>query len=397
MPAGSARRLVALSLPPGERFVDVAEEVWAAGGAILPLDPSAPVDVVRRLVAELRPHTLVDEDGDGERALPDGVPVDDGVAVVIATSGSTGQPKGAELSWNALQASAAATRQRLGSDSSDAWLSCLPWQHIGGLQVWLRARSASLPVAIHPRFDLEAVRRAEATLVSLVPTQLTRLLDAGVDLARFRAILLGGAAAAPALLSRARSAGANVVTTYGMSETSGGCVYDGVPLAGVEVETDSAEGRIRIRGRVLMNGYRLRPDLSAEAFADGWLVTQDVGAFENGRLVVHGRVDDVIVTGGENVATAMVADALSEHPDVRDVAVTGVPDEQWGERVVAVVVAGSRTPTLDELRRWVGERAGSKAAPHGLVLVPHIPRLTSGKPDRLALRALAQDSSPGAG
>ena len=392
MPAGSARRLVALSLPPGERFVEVAEAVWAEGGAILPLDPSSPVDVVRRLVVEMRPHALVDEGG--EHPLPESVDVDAGVAVVIATSGSTGQPKGAELSWDALEASAAATRQRLGSDPSDAWLSCLPWQHIGGLQVWLRARSASLPVAIQPQFDVDAVRRSDATLVSLVPTQLTRLLDAGVDLARFRAILLGGAAAPSALLARAHAAGANVVTTYGMSETSGGCVYDGEPLAGVEVGTD-ADDRIRIGGPVLMNGYRLRPDLTASALDDGWLVTQDVGAVENGRLVVHGRIDDVIISGGENVATALVADALSEHPDVRDVAVTGVPDEEWGERVVAVIVAGDRAPTLDELRRWVADRAGAKAAPRTLLLVPRIPRLTSGKPDRLAVRALAQDSSAG--
>jgi O-succinylbenzoic acid--CoA ligase len=382
-------------LPPGERFVEVAEEVWAAGGAILPLDPTAPADVVRRLLAEMRPHTLVDDDGVGEHALRGGVPVDEGVAVVIATSGSTGQPKGAQLSWRALEASAAATRERLGPDPSDAWLSCLPWQHIGGLQVWLRARSASLPVEIQPRFDVEAVRRSEATLVSLVPTQLARLLDAGVDLTRFRAILLGGAAAPSALLVRARAAGATVVTTYGMSETSGGCVYDGRPLAGVDVATDAADGRIRICGPVLMTGYRLRPELTAEAFADGWLVTQDLGTFADGLLVVQGRADDVVVTGGENVAIALVAEALSEHPDIREAAVTGVPDEEWGERIVAVVVAADRTPTLDELRHWVAERAGSKAAPRGLVLVPQIPRLTSGKPDRLAVRALAQESSTG--
>ncbi|HET6818432.1 MAG TPA: AMP-binding protein [Mycobacteriales bacterium] len=392
MPVGSARRLVALSLPPGEDFVDAAEAVWADGGAILPLDPGAPQDVVRRLVDALRPHAIVD--ADGEHALAAAEAVEDDVAVVIATSGSTGEPKGAELSWDALHASGSATAQRLGSDPADAWLSCLPWQHIGGLQVWLRARAAGVPLEVHPRFDLGAAARSGATLVSLVPTQLARLLAAGVDLSRFRAILLGGAAAPAGLLERARAAGARVVTTYGMSETCGGCVYDGVPLAGVEVATGD-DGRIRIRGPVLMSGYRLRPDLTASALVDGWLVTQDIGTFADGRLRVFGRVDDIVVSGGENIATTAVAEVLSAHPDVRDVAVTGVPDEEWGERLVAVVVAGTRPPTLDELRRWVTARVGGKAAPRTLVLVPRIPRLTSGKPDRLAVRALAQESSAG--
>jgi o-succinylbenzoate---CoA ligase len=226
-----------------------------------------------------------------------------------------------------------------------------------------------------------------------VPTQLVRLLDAGVDLRRFRVILLGGAPAPAALLDRAYAAGGRVVTTYGMSETCGGCVYDGRPLPGVQVATEPGEGRIRISGAVLMSGYRLQPDRTDAVLSDGWLVTEDVGSFDDGRLVVHGRADDVVVTGGENVATDAVAEMLSGHPDVEDVAVAGVPDDEWGERVVAVVVAGDRTPTLDELRRWVTERAGASAAPRALVLVPRIPRLTSGKPDRLAVRALAQEGS----
>ena len=391
MPAGSARRLVALSLSPGDRFVEAAERVWAAGGAILPLDPDAPEAVVRRLKDELRPAAVVDVHG--EHPLADGVEIDGDVAVVIATSGSTGTPKGAELSWSALDASAAATRQRVGSDPSDAWLSCLSWQHIGGLQVWLRARSASLPLEIQPRFDVQGVAASAATMVSLVPTQLVRLLDAGVDLSKFRVILLGGAAAPGALIARARAAGANVVTTYGMSETCGGCVYDGEPLEGVDVEIAAADGRIRIRGPVLMDGYRLRPDLTAAALQDDWLVTADLGSTDHGRLVVHGRADDVVVSGGENIAVQAVAEVLGEHPDVADVAVTGAPDVEWGERVVAVIVATDRVPTLEELRAWVSERSGNRSAPRSLVVVPQIPRLPSGKPDRLAVRALAQESS----
>jgi O-succinylbenzoic acid--CoA ligase len=367
-----------------------AERVWEADGAILPLDPRAPVDVVRRLLAEMRPHAVVDAGGTHEQ--PDGVDVDDGVGVVIATSGSTGGPKGAELSWSALAASAAATGERLGRDPADHWLSCLPWQHIGGLQVWLRARAEGLPVDVLGAFDVDGVAQSTATLVSLVPTQLSRLLDAGVGLGRFRAVLLGGAAAPPAMLDRAVRAGARIVTTYGMSETCGGCVYDGRPLPGVRVDTAGTDGRIRLRGPVLMNGYRLRPDLTADALLDGWLCTEDLGSFDGERLVVHGRADDVILTGGENVAAGAVAELLMAHPDVRDAAVTGVPDEEWGERVVAVVVAGESWPTLATLRSWVADRAGPAAAPSGLVIVPSIPRLTSGKPDRLAVRTLAQSS-----
>jgi o-succinylbenzoate---CoA ligase len=391
VPAGSARHLVALSLPPGTQFVEAAERVWAADGAILPLDPAAPADVVRRLLAALRPHVVVDDDG--EHVLTGAADVDEGVAIVVATSGSTGVPKGAQLSWHALDASAAASRERIGADPSDSWLSCLPWQHIGGLQVWLRARMGSLPLDVQPRFDVDSVAQSPATLVSLVPTQLVRLLDAGVDLRRFRVILLGGAPAPAAVLDRARAAGGRVVTTYGMSETCGGCVYDGRPLTGVQVATEPGVGRIRISGAVLMTGYRLQPDRTEAVLSDGWLVTEDVGSFDDGRLVVHGRADDVVVTGGENVATDAVAEVLSGHPDVEDVAVAGIPDDEWGERVVAVVVAGDRAPTLDELRRWVTERAGASAAPRALVLVPRIPRLTSGKPDRLAIRALAQEGS----
>jgi len=372
-----------------------AERVWDAGGAILPLDPGAPVDVVRRLLGELRPHAVVD--AGGEQIRGDGVAVDADVAVVIATSGSTGEPKGAELSWAALAASSTATEQRLGRDPADSWLSCLPWQHIGGLQVWLRARAARQPVEVLSTFDVERVAGSSATLVSLVPTQLTRLLSAGVDLRRFRVVLLGGAAAPAALLDRAQQAGVRVVTTYGMSETCGGCVYDGRPLADVEVDTDVQGGRIRLRGPMLMNGYRLRPDLTAAALVDGWLRTEDLGAFDGEHLTVHGRADDVIVTGGENVAAGVVADALAAHPDVTDAAVVGVPDAEWGERVVAVVVAGTRAPTLASLRSWVADRAGRSAAPRGLVVVEQIPRLTSGKPDRLAVRALAQSSAGSVG
>src|SRR5581483_8505514 len=178
----------------------------------------------------------------------------------------------------------------------------------------------------------------------------------------------------------------------GMSETSGGCVYDGRPLDGVDVRV-ADDGRVLLRGPMVMTGYRGRPDLTADALRDGWFHTDDVGRWDGTHLVVDGRRDDVIVTGGENVAAARVAALLAEHPAVAEVAVTGVPDAQWGQRVVAVVVARGAPPTLAELRQWVSSRASAAHAPHQLVVVPDIPRLTTGKPDRLAVRALAGGDS----
>jgi O-succinylbenzoic acid--CoA ligase len=379
MPAPAPGLLRGLDLPPGEAFVAALDAAWERGDAVLPLDPSAPRAVTERLLAAMRPD---DQDH----------PVEAGVALVIATSGSTGEPKGAQLSHAALAASARATHARIGREPDDRWLSCLPWQHIGGLQVLLRARLLDIPIEIHERFAVEAVAASQATLMSLVPTQLVRLLDADVDLSRFRVILLGGAAAAPTLLDRARDAGAPVVTTYGMSETSGGCVYDGRPLDGVEVSITD-DGRIRVRGPVVTTGYRLRPDLTADVLSDdGWLTTGDLGAIGgDGLLCVLGRADDVIVTGGENVVANAVAAVLASHPDVVEVVVTGVPDPQWGQRVVAVVVAGAaHPPSLADLRELCAVRLPVAAAPRALVIVDELPRLVSGKPDRLAVQQLAQ-------
>ena len=377
MPAAAARRLVALDHPPGEEFVADLDRAWSRGDAVLPLDPRAPQAVTGALVDAMRLD----------------LPPAEGTALVIATSGSTGEPKGVELSHAALDASARATHARIGLEPGDKWLSCLPWHHIGGIQVMLRARLLSIPLTVHDRFDVERFAGEPATLVSLVPTQLARLLDARADLARFRVILLGGAAASRALLDRARAAGAAVVTTYGMSETAGGCVYDGVPLDGVEIRLDDAS-RVRVRGPMLMSGYRQEPAATAAAFDDGWLVTSDLGEIDPaGRLRVIGRIDDVVVTGGENVATSAVAAVLASHPDIADVAVTGVDDERWGQRLVAVVVArtgAGETLSLTGIRDWCGDQLAAAAKPRGLVVVPAIPRLGSGKPDRRAITALVQ-------
>ncbi|HEY6746217.1 MAG TPA: o-succinylbenzoate--CoA ligase [Mycobacteriales bacterium] len=371
----------------GPELVAALADALAGGPAVLPLPDGVEGD---RLRAALRP----DE------------PVADGVALVVPTSGSTGDPKGVELTAAALAASAAATEARLGGPGR--WLLALPVTHVAGLQVVLRALRAGAPPATLPAragaggapvaFAVDFVAGTAALgparrFTSLVPTQLRRLLAAGpaaADALRsYDAILLGGAAAPPGLVAEARAAGARVVVTYGMSETCGGCVYDGVPLDGVTVDL-ADDDRIRLGGPVLARGYRLRPELTAAAFAGGRFVTGDVGRLERGRLTVLGRADDMLVTGGEKVAPAAVEAALGEHPAVAEAAVTGVADPDWGQRVVAVVVLREGgTLTLEQAREQVAARVSRVAAPRELRVVDALPLLPSGKLDRAALRTAA--------
>ena len=211
-------------------------------------------------------------------------------------------------------------------------------------------------------------------------------VDDAEALRSLRTVLLGGGPIEPALRARATAAGVSVVATYGSAETAGGCVYDGVALDGVGLAVD-ADGRLRVSGPTLFDGYDGDPALTASVLVEGWFRTEDAARIdEDGRLQVLGRLDDIVVSGGVNVPAPAVAARLREHPAVRAAEVLGVPDEEWGSRLVAFVVGEL---TLDEARTWVAERHPRSWAPRQLVQLDAIPLLPNDKPDRVALRELA--------
>lgn len=383
------RKLVALALPAGPAFLEAWDEIWAHGDALLPVRPGLPEAERARLQVHLQPDEWWDQAGRHPSSDALSLPLDARTDLVAVTSGSTGKPKGVELSRAALEASAGATLRRLNATADDPWLCVLPLNHLAGLQVVLRARLAGAPLQLLERFEVATVAASDAAFVSLVPTMLRRALEHGADLSHFKAVLLGGAAAEPELLTRARAAGVNVITTYGMTETAGGCVYDGVPLDGVDVHI-GAGGHVQLRGPMLFHGYRGDPDRTAAVWADDWLVTADFGELSDQRLRILGRSDDVIISGGENVSSAEVVAALCTHPAVAAAAVCGVPDPEWGQAVAAAVVVrpGVTPPSLTVLREHVASRAPAYCAPRIVLVVDQLPLTALGKIDRNRLTEL---------
>ncbi|WP_192900729.1 AMP-binding protein [Microbacterium sp. RG1] len=339
------------------------------------------------------------------------VPVPAGVAAVVTTSGSTGYPKDVLLSRSALIASASSTAARIGEG---AWLLALPATYVAGLQVLVRSLLAGHePAILEGHFSAEgfvAAARGMAsaahgartpTYTSLVPAQVNQLIAAAdapevrAALASFEAILVGGQALPDAVRERAASLGARIVRTYGASETSGGCVYDGVPLNGVRVRI--ADGEVQLSGPMLAEGYRDDPERTAAAFVrddagQRWYRTGDAGSFEDGRLRVTGRLDNVIVSGGVNVSLDRVERVVRGLPGFADAVVVGAAHERWGETPVVVVPGADAAASvrLDEVRVAVGADLGAPARPDRIEVVASIPLLSSGKPDRRALRALIE-------
>jgi o-succinylbenzoate---CoA ligase len=365
----------------------VLDDVWASGAAILPLDPRLAAAETRRIVALARPGVLLD--ADGTTIMTDTTGVDPGVGLVMATSGTAGAPRAVELPRRAVEAAVLGSGLALGDGPDARWLCCLPVAHVGGMLVLLRGVLTGAPVEVHGAFDPEAVAAADADHVSLVPTMLQRLLAAGVDLSRFRTILVGGAGLDDETVRTARRRGARVVATYGLTETCGGIAYDGRLFEGSQSRI-GADDEVQLAGPTLMGGYRGDPPSTAAAFtSDGWLRTGDAGELdEAGRLSIHGRMDDCILTGAEKVWPQEVEAALREHPKVAELAVAGRADPEWGQHVVAFVVpvAPDDPPTLEELRDHAAERMARFKMPRELVLLPALPRTPSGKVRRGELR-----------
>jgi O-succinylbenzoic acid--CoA ligase len=379
-------RLRALAVPSGLAVLDILADLKGA------LDGSRAAVVPHGF--DSPPHPL-------SHHLEDIPP---NLAVAIGTSGSTGPPKLAMLTRAALCASATATHDRLGEPGQ--WLLTMPAHHIAGLQVLIRSLLAGtepVPMDLATGFTPSAFVRATAELTSgataytaLVPTQLARLL-ASVEgtqaLTRYAGVLVGGAPAPGNVLVKAKDAGVNVVTTYGMSETAGGCVYDGVAL-GVSLMELADDGRIRLGGATLAQGYLGEPALTAETFTvenDGqrWFRTDDVGHLDNSRaLVVDGRVDDLINTGGLKVAPRLVEEALTRLDIVAEALVVGSPEPEWGQVVCAAIVLtpGSPSPSLADVRGQLRGILPDHALPRRLVTLPELPLRGPGKPDRASVR-----------
>ena len=345
--------------------------------------------------------------GDGPAILPHDRPssvagsapatVDDSVALVVETSGSTGRPKRVALSAGALLASAAASDTALGGPGQ--WLLALPVIYIAGLNVLVRSIAAETePVVMSPdTFTPESFVTAAAELsherrfVSLVPAQLARLLETDAALGtlrRFTGILVGGQSTPKTLVERATELGITITRTYGSSETSGGCVYNGVPIGDTQVRI--TDGRVEVAGSVLAEGYLDDPRRSAFGFrqSDGrrWFRTDDAGELNDAVLTVTGRLDDVIVSGGVKVSLSAVEAAVRALQGLGEAVVVAAPHPEWGES--PVVVSTVAVP-LDTLRDAVAASLGKAAAPSRLLLLDVMPMLPSGKPDRLGIAALA--------
>lgn len=365
--------LIAIALPGGPEFVEAVRRVWDNGDAFMPVDGRLPLAERQRVFQALAPCAVIGPNGE-RTALSNGQPVEPGDAVVLATSGTTGLPKGVVHTHTSVAASAAASSAALGVDPSrDRWLACLPLAHIGGLSVVMRSIVTGTPLEVHDGFDgdrvLDAAARG-ATLVSLVTKALAQ-----VSPERFRMVLLGGAAP-PA------NRPANVVATYGMTETGSGIVYNTTPIDGVEIRID-VSGEVLVRGPMLLRCYR---DGTDPRDVDGWFPTGDLGGWgDDGRLLIHGRRGDVIVTGGEKVWPSRAETILERLAGVGEVVLVGRPHAEWGNEVVALVVPTDMAtpPRLEELRAAVKAELPAWYAPRSLELcVGPLPRTALGKIQR---------------
>ena len=379
----SVVRRVAIALPAGEDFVIALHACLLAGAVAVPIDLrlNAAEREQRLSAAELVIDTPLPVSAPAGQPANQHAVADEGLdaeAALMHTSGTTAAPKPVVLTHGNFLASALGSAVALGLDPAERWLCPMPLTHVGGLSIPIRSAIYATTAVLHGRFDTEAVLNdlmdpaRRITLVSLVPTMLARLLDAGLQTPpTLRWALLGGGPIAPALLERAAAAGVPVAPTYGMTEACSQIATHGWPLAGVELRTDG-DGEVLVRGAIVSAGA---------VDGDGWLHTGDLGGFDDrSRLEIIGRKADTIVTGGENVAPAEVEAVLLEHPAVADAAVHPRVDPEWGEAVIATVVLRDGAVTgPDELRAHCAARLAGFKVPKTVQFADGLPRTASGK------------------
>ena len=390
-------------IDPDRPFLKTVDRVWTYGETlsevsqritdeVTTLDPRLNTDSVFNCLGAIAGGGAVllgPSIEDPRQSLPDGT------TLVVFTSGTGGRPKGVRLTMENLEAASSASTDHLGHDESDTWLLAMPLQHVAGVSILVRSIYAGGSVRLLSGFDVETfipAMHGGVTMVSVVPTMLHSILehDSG-PYEGLRAVLVGGGPIAGGLLRKGAEAGLPVLPTYGMTETFGqvATLKPGSPLEsrahplpGIRLRIEP-DGRIAVNGRQLFAGYLGEPNRN-----DDWFITSDLGEIDDdGALSVSGRVDAVIVTGGENVDPVRVEVELLAHPGVVDVVVVGIPDEKWGEIVVAVYVGSA---TEDELVSDLGERLPRYMVPSRWVMVEAIPRTALDKPDRSAARTLLE-------
>lgn len=315
-----------------------------------------------------------------------------GIALLTTTSGSTGEPKEVALSAAALLASARASNKYLGATSGQKWSLLLPLTHVAGINVLTRALDlGTSPIDLRERRDYQ-----RADFAAIVPTQLFRALNGDAPLlAHLKncdAVLVGGAALSNSLAISARGNGINIVQTYGMSETCGGCVYNGTPLVGVEVRI--VEGLIQIKGPTLATTYLNDEQGWRSSLDDGWFRTSDLGEYKNGQLRVIGRSDEVIITGGENISLIAVEESLKTKFLGADFAAFALPDSEWGA-TLHIALVGDTSISNDEMTLHLAHTLGPAAKPKGFHRLSSLPLIGVGKVDRKALSNSVKDGSGG--
>ena len=317
--------------------------------------------------------------------------VSDRICIVISTTGSSGTAKSVGISASALLASAKASNKFLDAEFGNVWSLLLPLTHIAGINVLTRALELGTEPLDLRNFEGEYPK---VDFTAVVPTQLYRALNGDENLLRHlqgaKAVLVGGAHLAPELHVNAEAAGIKIVTTYGMTETSGGCVYNGTPLEGVEISI-TEEKKIAIKGSVVAKSYVGAETLWDLQFIDGWFRSSDLGRIENGKLIVEGRGDDVIISGGENISLSAIESALHKHFPHKTFAAFPITDSQWGA-ALHLAISGEGFPSQDEISDYLVQEFGKIAKPKGFLFLPELPLIGIGKVDRIKLAQLHMEA-----